>query len=346
MKRLSVVFLTISILLVSTLLVSCNQTQGNSNLEEPMNTIDTITGDNLENSDTNEDTILDETSVSQEKITEGIYDIKFADQYESYLFNDSVEVLYINEFDREIVTDVNKTTITFAKENFDVTLNYIDTYKYLSDQKVYISDDGNIQYTIVDNSPSFSIILADNSSLYEHSVENKCSEQSFKQHVENFIFSQIKLESLNEYTYSCNTYFWVHSSNGVSGESKNYFDATESENEEIIYYEFLYQKFCDGVMTDDYIIVECLPNGNIYLIEYSENNVEWSNPFDSEIVKTEIKNYICCNALSTYPITGDFEILSQRLVVVDKKIQLIAEISFSINISDREYSTKCKVILS
>lgn len=247
----------------------------------------------------------------------------------------------------EIIENQSKIMINIGENKNKVEV-FQTKIKYLGNNNitdVFISLDGNVEYTIGRNNSFWSINSLNNTVLRKYPFE-ELTEKKLIDLIEEYILYFWGNVNLDKYTINCKTSITVQRTDTAWGETKEYFFIPENRKETTInYFMFDFAVYSKGIETQDKIKVICNGDGDITSLSYWCSNIDWDRfEFNMEEIDSEA-NIFLTEVLADGINLKSQNIISKTLSTYESKICLVVTFELILEKNGEEFVVLCPLIV-
>lgn len=283
-------------------------------------------------------------------------DIRLTDYMEAKGFKDNTPYLS-SDTGRETVMDLPvESNIKLGNKEIVADLMSVRSYTSRSQQQVYCSKDGNLNYVLYSEHPSFNIYIPDRFSknaVLSYFEGEEISEQALASYAKEYMSLYFDINILSNYNYSFTTAVLISKGIGTWMEEKEGFYTPENNcefdvpyDESVRRYRITYTEYCGPIATADTINIIFDENGNITYFDFMEYNVDWQSVnFEEENVIEAVEIFLNEYISEEFELV-DYNIRTRRLVYSEGEIQLALNIDLTLKNTGQTFETSCGLRMS
>ena len=275
---------------------------------------------------------------------------------DSRYLKDTAPYVPVDDGQETIMDPPVESKIKLGNKEIVADLTSVKSYTSRSQQQVYCSKDGNMNYVLYSEHPSFNIYIPDRFSknaVLSYFEGEGLSEQALVSYAKEYMSLYFDINILSNYNYSFTTAVLISKGIGTWMEEKEGFYTPENNcefdvpyDETVRGYRITYTEYCGPIATADTINIMFDENGNITYFEFMEYNVNWQGVnFEEENVIEAVEIFLNEYISEEFELV-DYNIRTRRLVYSEGKIQLALNLDLTLKNSEQTFETACDLRLS
>lgn len=283
-------------------------------------------------------------------------DVRLTDYMEAKGFKDTAPFLLSDNGQETAMDPRVETKIKLGNKEIVADLMLVRNFTSRSQQQVYCSKDGNVNYVLYSEHPSFNIYIPDRFSknaVLSYFEGEEISEQALVSYAKEYMSLYFDTNILSNYNYSFTTTVFISKGHGAWTEEKEGFYTPENNyefdvpyDESVCRYRITYTEYCGPIATADTINITFDENGNITYFDFMEYNVDWQSVnFEEENVIEAVEAFLNEYISEEFELV-DYNIRTRRLVYVEREIQLALNIDLTLKNTEQTFETACGLRLS
>ncbi len=269
---------------------------------------------------------------------------------------DTAPYVPVDDGQETIMDPPVETKIKLGNKEIVADLTSVRSYTSRSQQQVYCSKDGNMNYVLYSEHPSFNIYIPDRFSknaVLSYFEGEEISEQALISYAKEYMSLYFDINILGNYNYSFTTTVLISKGNGTRMEEKEGFYTPENNcefdvpyDESVRRYRITYTEYCGPIATADTINIIFDENGNITYFDFMEYNVDWQSVnFEEENVIEAVEAFLNEYISEEFELV-DYNIRMRRLVYAEGEIQLALQLDLTLKNSEQTFKTSWGLRLS
>ena len=276
---------------------------------------------------------------------DSIYTIKLGGRTDGYdIFKDKTPCVEISSYvshKNEQESPLEKLHI--GEKMYEAKQTEKLDWAYQPDWEVYLSEDEEIEISIIENEGGFVISTNNIEGVVEEFPEDALTEESLLEFAKTFVTQHIDNINFDKYEITVKSGFSCSTDNSNWSENREGFYPydSENENEYVQRYYVLFDEFCNDIETENEIMLIFDVHGNIRSCRYIDYDVDWSSfTVDEEEVAAAVDYFV-----DEYVNAGgykelSYEVKNQKLGWSGEEIYLAVEVEiryYESTVSDGKY---------